>query len=309
MDLTSKLISVTEQSALASFHFIGKQNPYSADQAATTAMRNRLNELPIDGKIVIGEGERDEAPMLFIGEKVGQGSLKLDLAVDPLEGTGLCSKGEPHSFSVLAASSQGTLLHAPDVYMNKLACGIKNLLQLQNSPTKNIQLLAEASHKPISQIKVAVLNRPRHKSLIQEVQSTGAKLVLFQDGDVMMSLLTTIKKSIDLLLGSGGAPEGVLSAVALKILGGDFQGQLLWKDEKQKQRAREMGITNLDKIFQIDELSQEEGIFCATGVTESSLTRGVYKKDKTYFTETLVIHSKLPHKYQVIKNQIKDSSL
>ena len=304
----TELISVTEQSAIASFHHIGKKDSHSADQAATTAMRNRLNQLPIDGTIVIGEGERDQAPMLFIGEKVGNGSHKLDLAVDPLEGTGLCSRGEPNSFSVLAAAPQGTLLHAPDVYMNKLACGMQNILHLQNSPAKNIQILSQALNKPISKIKAAVLNRSRHESLIKEIQSTGAELVLFQDGDVLMSLLTTIGKSIDLLLGSGGAPEGVLSAAALKILGGDFQGRLLWKDEKQKQRAKKMGVKNLNQIFQIDELSQENGIFFATGVTDSSFTRGVYKKDQTYFTETLVIDSNLPNKYQIIKNQIKDLS-
>lgn len=309
MNLASQFVSATEQSALASFQFVGKKDQNSADQAATTAMRNRLNQLPINATIVIGEGERDQAPMLFIGEKVGCGSEKFDIAVDPLEGTGLCSRGEPNSFSVLAAAPQETLLHAPDVYMNKLACGTKNLLHLKNSASKNIQILSQAYNKPISKLKIAVLNRPRHASLIKEIQSTGAQLILFQDGDVMMSLLTILKKSIDLLLGSGGAPEGVLSAVALKTLGGDFQGQLLWDKDEQKQRAQEMGIKDLNQIFQIDELCQKEGIFCATGVTESPLTREVYKQNETYFTETLVIHSSLPNKYKIVKNQHKGLSL
>ncbi len=326
MNLLKQIVSVTEKAAWASFHYIGSQDQKSADQAATTAMRKTLNQLPIDGTIVIGEGERDQAPMLYIGEKVGQGSNKLtiknspilgsyleksssiDIAVDPLEGTGLCARGEPGALCVLALAPKGELLHAPDVYMNKLACGqkAKGLLNLQNSPSKNIKILAEVLQKPIHQLKVAVLNRTRHESLIKEVQSTGAQLILFQDGDVTMALLTALpdfKDSIDLLLGSGGAPEGVLSAAGLKTLDGDFQGQLLWKNEEQKQRAKKMGLKNLDQIFQRDDLVQGESFFCATGVTQSPLAQGVQLKNDQIFMETFVLNSRSNQKYQIIKNQ------
>ena len=327
MNWMKQIISVTEKAAYAVFPYIGKQDQKSADQAATTAMRLAFNQLPIRGSIVIGEGERDQAPMLYIGEKVGQGFQhkisennfppllgkqssgfpEIDIAVDPLEGTGLCARGEEGALCVLAIAPKGTLLHAPDVYMDKLACGpkAKGQLNLQNKPSENIKILSETLEKPIHQLKVAVLDRPRHKNLIEEIQTTGVSPILFSDGDVAMSLLTALpdfKDSIDLLLGSGGAPEGVLSAVGLKNLGGDFQGRLLWKNEEQKNRAQKMGIEDFNHVFQRDELVKDQSIFCATGVTHGPLVKGIQETDHQIFMQTFVLSSE-SQKCQKIENQ------
>ncbi|MDE0151631.1 MAG: class II fructose-bisphosphatase [Bdellovibrionales bacterium] len=306
MGLEDIYISITEKAALASFHHIGQNNSKQADQAATEAMRSAFKQAPIDGKIVIGEGERDQAPMLYIGEKVGRGEgfPEQDIAVDPLEGTGLCARGEEGSLCVLAAGGKNKLLHAPDVYMDKLACQQKGL-SIQNSVSENIQILSKKLNKPVSQLKVAVLKRDRHKNLIQELESLGVDLILFQDGDVLMSLLTCIKgfkESIDLLLGSGGAPEGVLSSAGLRSLGGDFQGKLLWKDSSQKERALKMGLTDPDQIFSRDQLVQEDCIFCATAVTSNPLLKGIQREGDHLVTETLVLSPRYGKNYKVIKN-------
>ena len=256
-DLISLCVSITERAALASSFHIGRQDQKSADQSAATAMRQAFNQAPISGRIVIGEGERDQAPMLYIGEKVGQQGPNhpaFDIAVDPLEGTGLCARGEEGALCVLALADPKSLLHAPDVYMDKLACGkkAKNHLSLENTPSQNIKILSDLLEKTPSKLKVAVLERDRHKNLIHELRQTGVQIILFGDGDVTMSLLTALENhtgSIDLLLGSGGAPEGVLSAVGLKSLGGDFQGRLLWKNEEQKKRALNMGLKNPGSTF------------------------------------------------------------
>lgn len=307
MNLEDMYISITEKAALASFLHVGQNNSIKADQAATEAMRLAFKQAPIDGKIVIGEGERDKAPMLYIGEKVGQGQgfLEQDIAVDPLEGTGLCARGEEGSLCVLAASGKNKLLHAPDVYMDKLACQPVGLLNIQDSVSENVKKLSEKLNKPLSQLKVAVLKRDRHEGLIQELRSLGVDLILFQDGDVLMSVLTCIKdfkESIDLLLGSGGAPEGVLSSAALRNLDGEFQGRLLWKDSLQKERALKMGLKNPDQIFKRDQLVQEDCIFCATAVTSNPLLKGIQKIQHQLVTETLIFSSRYGKSYRIIRN-------
>lgn len=306
MNLEDIYISITERAALASFRHVGQNNSKQADQAATEAMRLAFKQAPIDGKIVIGEGERDQAPMLYIGEKVGRGEgfPEQDIAVDPLEGTGLCARGEEGSLCVLAAGGKNKLLNAPDVYMDKLACQSEGL-NIQNSVSENIKILSKKLNKPISQLKVAVLKRDRHKDLIQELESLGVDLILFQDGDVLMSLLTCIKgfkESIDLLLGSGGAPEGVLSSAGLRSLNGDFQGQLLWKDSSQKERALKMGVTDPDQIFSRDQLVQEDCIFCATAVTSNPLLKGIQREGNHLVTETLVLSPRYGKNFKVITN-------
>ena len=306
MSLEGIYISITEQAALAVFPYIGRNNPEKADQAATEAMRLAFKQAPINGKIVIGEGERDQAPMLYIGEKVGRGGgfPEQDIAVDPLEGTGLCTRGEEGSLCVLSAAGKNKLLHAPDVYMDKLACQ-KEGLNIQNSVSENINLLSKKLNKSISQLKVAVLKRERHKDLIHELESLGVDLILFQDGDVLMSLWTCIrgfKESIDLLLGSGGVPEGVLSSAGLKNLGGDFQGKLLWKDPFQKERALKMGLIDPDQVFTRDQMAQGDCIFCATAVTSNPLLKGVQKNQNQFVTETLVLSPRYGKNYKIVKN-------
>lgn len=300
---------ITEKASIACFDYIGKQDGKAADQAATSQMRDDFKKIPIDGTIVIGEGERDEAPMLFIGEKVGQGSGSplVDIAVDPLEGTGLCARGEAGSLCVLAFAEHQSLLHAPDVYMDKLACGKQGqgLLSIQNSVQKNIQILSETLNKKPSELKVACLDRPRHQKLILELKEAGVSPLLFGDGDVAMSILTCIDSpdSIDLLLGSGGAPEGVLSAIALKSLGGDFQGQLLWEGkEDQKKRAISMGLKDVNQVFKLNDLAQGQGVFCATGVTTGPLVKGVQKTEQGFKTWTLIL-STLEKKYEVVETE------
>ena len=300
MNLEEIYIPIVEKAALASYDYIGQGNSHKADEVAVDAMRKAFSKAPIDGTIVIGEGERDKAPMLYIGERVGQGAGHpiQDIAVDPLEGTGLCARGEQGALCVLAVADQGNLLKAPDVYMDKLACKPQGLLHLSYPLSKNLKLLSGALDKPISQLKVAVLDRKRHHELIQELKSFDVNLILFQDGDVLQSLLTCIdsKDSIDLLLGSGGAPEGVLSAAALNNLDGEFQGQLLWKNEEQKKRAQKMGIKDLDHIYKRSELARGDTLFCATAVTSNSLMRGVYREQNQFFLETLICGSKKGYK-------------
>ena len=307
MNLEDIYISITEQAALAVFPYIGRNDSKEADRAATEAMRFAFQKAPIDGKIVIGEGERDQAPMLYIGEKVGRGKgfPEQDIAVDPLEGTGLCARGEEGSLCVLAGSGKNKLLHAPDVYMDKLACRHKDL-NIQNSVSENIKILSKKLNKPVNQLRVAVLKRDRHKDLIQELESLGVQLILFQDGDVLMSLLTCIKgfkESIDLLLGSGGAPEGVLSSAGLKNLEGDFQGKLLWKTPSQRERAFNMGLVHLDQVFTRDQLARSACIFCATAVTSNPLLKGVQKVQNQFITETLILSPRYGTSYKIITNK------
>ena len=285
---------VTQKAALACYPMIGKGDGKGADQLAVDAMRETFNKLPVDIQIVIGEGERDKAPRLYTGEQLGDlsSSFKVDVAVDPLEGTNLCAEAKQGSLSVIAVSARGQLFKAPDIYMNKLACGseAKERIHLSFSTKKNIELTAKALNKKPEQITVGVLDRPRHKELIQQIKEAKAQLKLIEDGDVALAMETTFESSsVDLLMGSGGAPEGVLAASALKCLGGGFQGQLLYKNKEERQRAQEVGVKDLDKIWMRDELVSGEVAFFVTGVTSGSLVGGVEKQDFSYSTQTLIL--------------------
>ena len=281
-NLALEFVKVTETAAVASAKFIGKGDSIAADQAAVDAMRKAFNRVDIDGEIVIGEGERDKAPMLFIGEKVGSltsGCPQVDIALDPLEGTSICAKAGYGALSVLAVAPKKNLLHAPDTYMDKIAVGPEGFhaVHIENSATKNIQSLARALKKNVSDITVTILNRPRHEKLLDEVRMTGARVQLIDDGDVSAAIMTTQKNSgVDLLLGIGGAPEGVLAAVALKCLRGKFEGQLKFQDSQERERAISMGLKDPDQSLKLEELvSSDDIMFIATGVTDGPLLRGV----------------------------------
>lgn len=296
-DHISSFVPVTEQAALACYPMIGKKDSMGADQQAVSAMREAFNKLAMDVRIVIGEGERDKAPRLYSGEKLGDpnASLKIDVAVDPLEGTTLCAEARAGALSVMAIALRGNLLKAPDVYMDKMACGpvAKDSIDLKKGVKQNIEDVAKALGKSPREITVGLLDRPRHKKLIQEIKETGAKIKLVGDGDLSLAIETSLDFSpIDLLLGSGGAPEGVLAAGALKCLGGGFQGQLIYKNEGERVRAKALGVQDLDKIWSRDELAGGEVLFCATGVTSGNLIEGVKKEGESYSTETLVLSLK-----------------
>ena len=287
-----QIVEVTEKAALNCFHLIGKGDGQEADRLAVEAMRGAFQQLPMDIQVVIGEGERDQAPRLYTGERLGdeQSRIKIDTAVDPLEGTSICAKGEPGALSVMALAPRGALFKAPDIYMRKIACGPKaeKIIDLQSSPRKNIQAVAEALEKRPEEIKVGVLNRPRHDDLIAEIRQTGASIHLVDDGDVTLAL-NTVFSSLDLLMGTGGSPEGVLSAVALRCLGGGFQGQLVFGNEEEKQRALKAGVKDLHKVWKRDELVREDSLFCATGVTSGPLLKGIEKSKTGFITHSLIL--------------------
>ena len=274
-----EFVRVTEAAALESARMMGRGDEKAADRAAVEAMRVLLNSIEFDGTVVIGEGERDEAPMLFIGEKVGRGNgPRLDLALDPLEGTTICAHGGPNALAVIAIAEEGKFLHAPDVYMNKIAVGpdAKGVINLKATPTENLHKIAEAKRCHVEDLTVSILDRPRHTDLIAEVRRAGARIFLIGDGDVSAAIATCKPSSgVDVLMGMGGAPEGVISAAALRCMGGDMQGSLHFRNEDEKGRARKMGITNLDRIYQIDELAHGNVMFCATGVTSGTFLEGV----------------------------------
>ncbi len=280
-NLALELVRVTEAAALASARYMGRGDETAADQAAVDAMRRAFQKVYINGTVVIGEGERDQAPMLYIGEKVGLGgelSPEVDIALDPLEGTTMCAKGEVGAISVIAVAKKGGFLHAPDIYMGKMACGprCKNHLSFEKSPAKNIQTVSEVLDKPLSDVTVVILDRPRHKTLVQEVRKTGARIRFVNDGDVSAGIATCGDRSgVDLLLGIGGAPEGVITAAAIKCLGGDFQGQLVFSKDEEKERALQMGIQDLNKVYTMEELAHGHVMFCGTGVTDGPLLKGV----------------------------------
>lgn len=289
-------VRVTEAAAIASWTMLGRGDEMAADQAAVDAMRNALNELDIEGEIVIGEGERDEAPMLYIGEKVGTGKgPKVDIALDPLEGTTLAAKSQPNALTVMAWAPKGTLLNAPDTYMDKIACGPglpAGVIDLDKSPAENIQALAEAKGVAATEITVCVLDRPRHAEIIAKVRAAGARIHLITDGDVAGVINTTDPSTgIDLYLGSGGAPEGVLACAALKCVGGQFQGRLLFRNADERARAARWGVTDLDKKYDLHEIVRDEAIFAATGVTRGGLLDGVIFRDGCVHTHTLVMNS------------------
>jgi fructose-1,6-bisphosphatase class II len=274
-----EFVRVTEAAALASARWMGRGDEKAADHAAVEAMRSMLNSIEFNGTVVIGEGERDEAPMLYIGEKVGKGgSTQLDLALDPLEGTTICARGGANSLSVIAIAEKGKFLHAPDTYMQKLAVGpeAKGVISLEATPTENLKAIARAKKCEVSDLTAVILDRPRHADLISEVRQAGARIWLIGDGDVSAAIATCKPQSgVDVLFGSGGAPEGVIAAAALRCLGGDFQGQLIFRRDDEKSRAEKMGIRDFNRIYQIQDLAQGNVMFCATGVTQGTYLDGV----------------------------------
>jgi fructose-1,6-bisphosphatase II / sedoheptulose-1,7-bisphosphatase len=296
--LSLGLARVAEQAAIATVDLIGRGDEKAADQAAVNAMRQQLNLLDISGVVVIGEGERDEAPMLYIGEEVGSGDGPgVDIALDPLEGTTLTAKDMPNALTVIAMGPRGSMLHAPDVYMDKLAIGpgfAPDLVTLDMSPRERVAALAKVKGCRERDITVCVLERPRHEDMIAEIRSTGASIRLITDGDVagVMHCAEPSQTGIDMYMGTGGAPEGVLAAAALKCMGGQIQGRLLFRNEDEKGRAAKAGITDLDKIYSRDEMVTDDVIFAATGVTSGSLLAGIKREIGYYTTETLLMRSK-----------------
>lgn len=296
--LTIEIARVTEAAAIAAAHWRGRGDEKLADQAAVDAMRKALNAIvEMDGLVVIGEGERDEAPMLYIGEKVGGGkSWRIDIALDPLEGTTLCAKAMPNSIACVAMAEGGSLLHAPDTYMDKIAIGggyAEDTVDLDLSPQENIARLAKAKGVPAAQITACILDRPRHEKIIAGVRDTGASVRLITDGDVAGVIHTADPEEtgIDIYMGIGGAPEGVLAAAALRCIGGQMQGRLVTSSAEQKDRARKMGITDFNKKFMLNEMASGDVMFAATGVTDGSLLRGVRFEREHVTTETVVMRS------------------
>ena len=274
-----EFVRVTEAAALESARWMGRGDEKAADHAAVEAMRKMLGSISFDGTVVIGEGERDEAPMLYIGEKVGkrQGQ-KLDLALDPLEGTTICARGGNNSISVIAIAEEGNFLHAPDCYMEKIAVGpeARGAISLDATPTQNLREIAKAKRCHVEDLTVVILDRPRHQDLIAEVRATGARIYMIGDGDVSAAIATCKPESgVDVLMGTGGAPEGVIAAAALRCTGGDFQGKLVFRSESEKDRARRMGIQDLNRIYGIQDLARGNVMFCATGVTQGPFLGGV----------------------------------
>lgn len=296
--LSLGLARVSEAAALASAALIGRGDEKAADQAAVNAMRDQLNLLDIDGTVVIGEGERDEAPMLYIGEKVGTGTgPAVDIALDPLEGTTLTAKDMPNALTVIAMAPSGTLLHAPDVYMDKLAIGPgfkTGTVTMNMTPSERVSALAAAKGCSTEDITVCVLERPRHEAMIAELRSTGAAIRLITDGDVagVMHCAEPDKTGIDMYMGSGGAPEGVLAAAALKCMGGQFFGKLLFRNDDERARAKKAGIVNFDRVYTRDDLVRGDVIFAATGVTHGSLLRGIRREPGWVTMETILMRSK-----------------
>ncbi len=296
-NLALEVVRVTESAALAASLTMGRGDERKADQAAVDAMRQSLNSLSIDGEVVIGEGERDEAPMLYIGEKVGQGDgPQIDIALDPLEGTTICAKGGPNALAVIAMANQGGFLKAPDVYMDKIAVGgdlPEELIDLDATPAQNLKSLALAKRCTISDLVVCILDRPRHSELIAKVREAGARIMLISDGDVSGVIATSQPDSgVDMYVGSGGAPEGVLAAAALRCTGGQMQGRLLFRNDDEKSRAKRHGITDLDQKYTLMDLASGDVMFAATGVTTGTMLRGVRRFAGGATTHSIVMRSK-----------------
>lgn len=297
--LVLEMVRVTEAAAIAAAKLIGRGDEKAADAAAVEAMRGALNKLYINGTVVIGEGERDEAPMLYIGEEVGLRTAKapkIDIALDPLEGTTITAKAGPNALAVLAIAEKGNLLNAPDVYMQKLAIGPgypEGLIDLDASPSDNVKALAKAKGVGAEDIIVSVLDRPRHAAIIAELRELGCGIMLIPDGDVAGVIATTDPDTnVDMYMGSGGAPEGVLAAAALRCVGGQFQGRLLFRNDDERARARRWGIEDLDRVYHLNELAKGDCIFAATGVTDGSLLKGVKRlRGGRLTTETVVMRA------------------
>ena len=296
--LSLGLARVSEAAALSSARLIGRGDEKAADQAAVNAMREQLNKLDIRGVVVIGEGERDEAPMLYIGEEVGSGQgPEVDIALDPLEGTTLTAKDMPNALTVIAMGPRGSMLHAPDVYMEKLAIGPgfrAGVVTLDMSPSERVSALAAAKGCSTTDITVCVLERPRHQAMIDELRSTGCAIKLITDGDVagVIHCAEAQVTGIDMYMGQGGAPEGVLAAAALKCMGGQIYGKLLFRNDDEKARAKKAGITNLDRVYTRDDMVTKDVIFAATGVTDGSILAGIKREPGFLTAETILMRSK-----------------
>ncbi|MGX0903172.1 fructose-1,6-bisphosphatase II / sedoheptulose-1,7-bisphosphatase [Roseovarius sp. MBR-79] len=310
--LSLGLARVAEQAALACADLIGRGDEKAADQAAVNAMREQLNMLNIKGVVVIGEGERDEAPMLFIGEEVGTGDGPgVDIALDPLEGTTLTAKAMPNALTVIAMAPRGTLLHAPDTYMDKLAIGPgypEGVVSLEMGPRERVEALAAARGCRASEITVCVLERPRHEAMIAELRETGAAVYLITDGDVagVIHCAESERTGIDMYMGTGGAPEGVLAASALKCMGGQMWGRLVFRNEDERARAAKAGITDFDRVYARDEMVTGDVIFAATGVTDGSILKGVHRRPGFVETETLLMRSRTGSVRRMIYRSARD---
>ncbi len=297
-NLALEVVRVTEAAALSSARMMGRGAKNEADEAAVLAMRRAFDGLQIRGTVVIGEGERDEAPMLFIGERVGGGGIgdpEVDIAVDPLEGTNLCAYGLPNALSVIAIAEKGNFLHAPDTYMDKIAVGpaAKGVIDLDKSPTDNLKAIADAKGCYVEDLTTVILDRERHQKLIAEVRKAGARIKLISDGDVSAAISTCVEGTgIDVLIGSGGAPEGVLAAAALRCTGGDFQGRLMWRNDKEKERGSAMGIKDVDRKWGLHDLAKGDVMFAATGVTSGDMLKGVRFFKGGAHTHSIVMRSK-----------------
>jgi fructose-1,6-bisphosphatase II / sedoheptulose-1,7-bisphosphatase len=295
-NLALELVRVTEAAALAASRLMGRGDEKAADQAAVDAMRRAFDTVAIDGTVVIGEGERDEAPMLYIGEKVGAGGPKADIALDPLEGTTITAKGGNNALAVVALAEEGNFLNAPDVYMDKIAVGgglPDEVVDLDEPVAKNLKELAKAKQVEVADLVACILDRPRHAELIAKAREAGARIMLISDGDVSGVIATaTLDSGVDIYMGSGGAPEGVLAAAALRCIGGQMQGRLLFRKEEEKARARKLGITDLDRKYSMGEMAKGDVMFAATGVTQGTMLRGVRRFSSGAETHSLVMRSK-----------------
>lgn len=295
-NLALELVRVTEAAALASSRWVGKGDKVAADDAATEAMRRVLGSMEINGTVVIGEGEMDEAPMLYIGEQLGTGAgPEVDIAVDPLEGTSICAKGMNGSIATLALAPRGGFLHAPDMYMEKLVVGplAKGAIDINETPAVNLRRVAEAKGRRVEELTVVILDRPRHERMVTEIRKAGARIHLISDGDVAPAIAAAVEESgVDLLMGIGGAPEGVLAAAALKCLGGDMQGRLVFMSKEERNRAQGMGIDDFDRVYGIDDMAKGDVFFAATGITSGDLLKGVRYFPGGASTHSIVMRSK-----------------
>ena len=308
-DYNLEVLQVSQLAAISVFDFIGKKDETAADKAAVESMRKELNKINFKGTIVIGEGERDKAPMLYIGEKVGNGNaLEVDIALDPLEGTRITATNEKNALTVLAVGDKNSFLHAPDVYMEKIAIGPNlpnTFLDLDMPLEETLENIAKYKKKRISDIGVCVLNRPRHKKIFDILDKFNCKKLLIPDGDIAGVISTAIKKNnIDMYIGTGGAPEGVLAAAALKCIDGQMQCRLLFNNDLQKERAKKMGIKNLNRKYNINDMVKGDVIFCATGVTNGDFVKGIYDRGDYFEAETYLLH-KSSNTNKIIKNSIK----
>ena len=294
-ELINNIVTVTSKAAISCYNFIGKNQKKNADKAATDSMRNEINKLFINGEVVIGEGELDKAPMLYIGEKLGLGgNVNLDIAVDPVEGTNFVAKNLPGALSVISIAEKGNLFNAPETYMDKIAVSKKipfEATDLDFSIEKNIKNIADSLNKDITDITACLLDRPRHNQIINELKKLNVKMKLISDGDVSGALMVTDEKyDVDIFLGIGGGPEGVLAASAIDAYNCKFQGRFIFDNEKDIERAKQMGIENLNKKYDLKDIIRGDSIFCATGITSGDLVKGIIHKDNYYITETLVTH-------------------